>query len=70
MPLRFESKQSLDLNKDLFPPVFLEAESCNKLLQSNLHATNGTYKIAVNSKIFWVSDSFLNYKVFDSVTVP
>lgn len=29
--------------------IFLEAESCNKLLQSNPHATNGTYQIAVNS---------------------
>ena len=28
--------------------IFLEAESCDKLLQSNPHAANGTYQIAVN----------------------
>ena len=57
----------LDLNEDLFLPIFLEAESCNKLLQSNRHATNGTYQIAVGSEIFSVSDFF---EVFDSVTIP
>lgn len=29
--------------------IFLEAESCHKLLQSNPHATNGIYQIAVHS---------------------
>ena len=35
--------------------ILLEAESCDKLLQSNPHATNGTYQIAINSTVFPVS---------------
>ena len=60
------NNESLDLNENLFLPIFLEAESCNKLLQSNPQTTNGTYQIAVGSEIFLVSDFF---KVFNSLTV-